>query len=231
MNTTLNLEEELRRPETRKACQAYANAEIARMDGAVYTPLEHRYPSLQAALALVRQGYDPVAKMEQLKISMLAIEATKGMVRLYHKFSEQEPNTAVKSMMKNVDALVALYERFAPVQKQFYAQMARAINVVSTRNGITLDEAVREPKYFDSVHRKVFPTRAEAESYMETSMQLESGLMDAMRDILAIPKKQDAETAETLKKIKLLPTKKAVEVLQAATREYRSREFDRIYSG
>jgi len=224
----LEIEMELRNPENRRIIRAYRDAEVGRLDEAVYSPLGKRYPSLNGILGEMRKGYDPVETIEETKSQIQTLGAVKGLVGLINQIDED--TQAVKTMLDKIDPLVELYGKFSLIQEQFYVDLARAVKRVSTQRGVGVESTVGNLQYIDEVSRIVIPTREEAESFLRTSQTCRKEMLDIVRGFFAFAKKTGQTNEDMLEKAKLMPTAKAMEAIQKSTWDYKMQEFNRVYS-
>ena len=226
----LERELELKDPENRRIIQTYKNAETRRLDEAVYSPLGRRYPSLNGILGEMRKGYDPIENIEKTKSQIRELEIFKGLAGLLSSIGEDEDAQAVKIMLDKLDPFSELYKRFAPIQEQFYVDLAHAVKSISTQRGVGIEETVGDLPYMDEVSRIVIPTREEAESFQRTSQLFGRMAFDNARGFIAFTKKIGRADEEILEIAKLMPTTKAIKVIQKGIWDYRMQEFDRVYS-
>lgn len=226
----LNRERELRDPAKRAIIQLYTDAEIARLDEAVYSHLEKKYPSLQGILTEMKNGYNPVAKMEETRVSIQMLKTAGGLVGLVTLVENDEDTQSIQTMVDKINPVCELYGKFVPIQEQFYVDLANAVKRISAAKSISYDEAVRNLDYMDEVSRIVIPTRQEAEAFLRTLQSFEREMLDVARGFFAFAKKIGRTDEKVMAKTKLLPTAKATEVVQQAIWDYQMREFDRIYS-
>lgn len=226
----LEREMELKNLENKRIIRAYMDAEVGRLDKAVYSPLGKKYPSLNGILGEMREGYDPVEKMEETKSQIQMLGAVKGLVGLISLVDEDEDTQAVKTMLDKIDPIVELYGKFSPIQEQFYVDLAHAVKGVSTQRGIGVESTVGDLQYMDEVSRIVIPTRAEAESFLRTSQTYGREMLDIARGFFAFAKKTGQTNEDMLEKAKLMPTAKAMEAIQKGTWDYKMQEFGRVYS-
>lgn len=221
---------ELKNPENRGIIRAYIDAEFGRLDEAVYSPLEKRYPSLNGFLGAMRKECDPIETMEEANSQMQMVGNLKRLVGLTSLVDEDEDTQAVKTMLDKIDTITELHEKFSPIQEQFYVDLAHTVKRVSTQRGIGVESTVGDLQYNDEVFRIVISTREKAEAFLRTSQTYESGLFDITRGYFAFAKKTGRADEDVLEKAKLMPTAKAMEAIQKCTWDYKMREFDRVYS-
>ena len=227
------LEIELRNPENRRIIQAYVDAEDRRLDKAVYSPLDKRYPSLNIREATIKEE-DLIMTLEELKsnIQMLVsltescelADLGKGII------DEGEDSQAVKRLWNRINRFSESYGKYVLDQEQFYVHLAYAVKAVSTRRGVGIEETVEDLQYMDEVSRIVHPTRKEAELFLRTSGSCEIEQVDSMRGLLAFLKKTGQADEEMLMTRLSIPTTDAIKALVKATWDYKMQEFDRIYS-
>ena len=221
---------ELSDPENRYIIRAYNDAEIVRLDAAVYSPLEKRYPSLKGVLEEIRTGYDPVARMQETKSQIQTLGALKELVDVISSVTENKDAQAAKRVFDKFDSVSELYDKFFPIQEQFYVDLAHAVKKVSVQGKIPVEDVVEDLPYMDIVSRIVHPTREGAESFLRTTQSFGKEMVDLGEGFIALAKKTGPVNEDLLKAAKLIPTVRAMKVIQKGAWDYRMHEFDRIYS-
>ncbi|MBI4151328.1 hypothetical protein HY496_00015 [Candidatus Woesearchaeota archaeon] len=225
----LDRERELRKPENRMILRAYETAEMERLDKAVYSSLEKKYPSLSGCLEAIRKETDPVEAMEKARSELRMVGIAKAFLGAL-ALNDDEDTQTINAMVNKIDPAVRLYRQYAPLQEHFYVDLARAVKEVSTRREVGIEETVRNVQYVNEVFKIATPTREEAESFLRVSQTYGREMLDIGRGFIALARKTGHASEDVLEKAKLLPTTEAMEAMQKGIWDYKMHEFDRIYS-
>lgn len=223
---------ELRDPTTRAIIKTYWDSEVEKLDTAVYKPLEKRFPSLKGILKIMREQKDPIDVMEKQKSEVDQLKLVSSLVGLVEIFleGEDEDTKAIKIMMEKIKPVCDLYEKYSEMTEKFYVAIAKSVKDIALIKGIKPEDVTKNQGYMGEVMRKVFPTRDEAEDYLKTSQKFGTEMVDVGKGFIAFAKKSGQADEKLLEAEKLIPTKKAFEIIKKETLEYKTKEFDRIYS-
>jgi ribosomal protein L13E len=225
----LQREIELKNPENRRIVRVFRNAEFERMNKAVYSSLEKKYPSLIGRLRDERRDSDHIENLEKNKSRIRNMGNFKQLAQFINAIGENENTQAIVSRFENMDPTLELFGKYLEVQEQLYVDLARALKQVSAQREVSVESLVGELQYRDEVSRVVVPTREEAELFLSTSETCERNFYEASRGMIGLVKKLGFADRKFLEKAKLLPTAEAIGELHESTRSYKMLEFDRVY--
>ena len=229
MKNELNYNPVLDEPTNRAIFQAFWVNEFNRIKESVYTPLEKRYSSLKGIIEEFQNDYDPIARYEEDKFLMEMFAGVSKIAGLVNIIAKDKCSQRINRVMAKVDIILELYAKSAQVQETFYVSFIGAAKRVGRSNGVKPVELFENLDYSDEVQRESIPEKWIAKDLFAISQVYEASVFNAKRYHADLAKNRGLEPESVLEVAKLIPTAKAVNTLQAATREYKTRELNRIY--
>ncbi|MEA3515421.1 MAG: hypothetical protein U9R34_08130 [Nanoarchaeota archaeon] len=209
--------------------QAFWENEFDRMKEPVYAPLKKRYPSLKGIMEDFEDDYDPIARYESDRSIMGLFEGMAEIINSIKIIDKENRSQKISRMLDKVNPILDLYFRSAPVQEEFYNRIIEASKLIGKSYGVDPVELFKNQDSYDLVQGKAIPQRKIAEEFLEINQTSETSVFDAKRFYMNHAKTDGLTDKCILEEIKLIPTPKAVDALHLAVREYKAKEFDRIY--
>lgn len=229
---SLRNELELQKPENSAAVKAYIAEDVRRVDEAVYQPLLNKYPSLADVVKLVKESKkDPVKSMTgQRAVDNYAtlLKVLSTVVRLSDE--GKRPSEEMGYVADKIQPLRDIQHKFIPIKSEFYMGIAKAVREIAEQTGQTFEQVVQDPDHYDSVTRKAWPTREEADAYLNLNLEIHERVLGLLGDLQKYMKKAGGAIAEKfLKELATVPTPKAMQAYKAALIQHDEQELDRVY--
>jgi hypothetical protein len=221
---------ELKKPENREIVTAYAGAIFSRVDSEVYTPVGKKFSSLKNEVTKLREENDPIFYIEAKSLVQKAFPTIKKVLLIAELATDD--NRAANARDKLTMSTQA-YEKFVPMLEQFYFDSVCAIKEMSEQKNKDIGDVVNNIDCTDEVNRIVFPTREEAELFFKARMDSKKTSYESRKSFVDLVKHSKNSPLNPWFKLidTNVPTDKALEAMYNAFTDYKTKEFDRIYSG
>lgn len=229
MINELHYDPVLNEPTNRTIFQAFWDNEFNRMKKPVYTPFKKRYPSLKGIIEEFENDYDPIARYETNKFIMNLFEDVAAITHLIRIIDKDNCSQRMNRMIDKVDPILDLYAKSTPVQREFYMVVIGAAKTIGNSFGVDPVELFKNLDSYDEVQRNAIPRRKMAEEFLKINQISEASVFDAKRCYTDFAENLGLIDNYILEEVKFIPTAEAVDALHTATREYKTKEFDRIY--
>lgn len=225
----LSMELELKDQNTREIITAYHKAELERVDLKVFRSLEENYPPLKYYFDSIRSIGDPIANIEWQETQ---IKKFKLYCSVLGPFLESKKDNAgrkdLAGMFDKINTISDLFEKYYPIVKQFYLGVAKEVKAIASDKRVGIEQIVNDVDCVGSIIKKVFPERQEAEKYFETSKRVSMEVTIALGDLINHLGKFGINLPQQA--LKPIPTQEDLTIIQKAMSDYKTKEFDRIYS-
>ncbi|MBI3027114.1 hypothetical protein HYY70_03295 [Candidatus Woesearchaeota archaeon] len=221
MTRTLEIDD----PTTRAIIVAYHNAEMRRAGHAI-RHLQFSYSTLGEIIKNTMDGYDPIEKDREVIAELTEIR--EGLDQLIARMDAGSDVTDVARMIRDTETAITLWYGFSQVRQRTSIEKANTVRAIAAEKQIDTNQVIDNQVYMDEVTRRVFPTRQDAQRYIELSQRANNGAMKVVRDFFALP---DPIGKKMVSSGIQLPSDEALNALQRETLKYAASELNRIYAG
>jgi len=223
---------QLNDPKCREILKGYSKAESAKTIKRCIVPLEKKHPEYSVYLKEFKEDKDPVQTLENIKMVVgLSASIVDGMKPdLLSLLPDNDETREIVKLAGNIGNLSNSLCKTAKVQENYFIDLTKAIDKVSSKYGVNPPKLFEKTKYLDEITRTVFPTKKEAEKYYKIPVLLMQQLADTVGQCKEFKKKfgmDDDKFSDGLDEIV-----KKNEIIQAAQKtisKYQYKELDRIY--
>lgn len=225
------IEQRLFLPENMERIKAYLNDNRIKLNQYVFPLVRNKYPSLNKFIQVASENTDPIVDFNKQKKQMNSMKEMNSLISLVANIFDTEKSKEIELYFSKTDELTKFAESSYPEIKRHYLSIGYAVRDVMNDNSASLLNVIKNVDYKDSISRIVFPNRNDAESSFEkkyhTSRELVRLTRVAFKFLSKIPNIGDGISTEVLSQT---PTLKALDAFHEASLEFKTQEWDRIYS-